>query len=374
MRVLALMTTALILQGCANPMSIYRPLDTASGTGALIDIKQRAIVAGKRPATTTEVTTKGTTVTKAVIAEHPVVCTEPSPDAIASYAAELAAKSDKAGAELGAAIREGAAYNGLRTSSIQLLRDQLFYSCLSFMNGAIDRGQYELLSRRYQRQVVALMAIEQLTGAIKAPAVTLSSENMAMASRAAQQISKDIASTDAALKQLKDDLAKAADGEKAPLQEEIDRLTKNRAAMVQGLSDTRDVLSGGSFKVEVSSVGLPTQRADSHVVAVAEAVRHIVEEITGIDDTPAMCFEALTNASRGVTQTISDYCDIHLKAKTQRMIWLSEELSRLQAILNDSASSQQEKALAIRSAREISKDLGQLQGFIKMQTITDAKQ
>lgn len=342
MKVLALMATALVLQGCANPMSIYRPLDTTSGTGALIDIKQRAIVAGKRPTSTTERAAKDGSVTKTHIAGHSVVCTEPSPDAIASYAAEVAAKSDKAGAELGAAMRESAAYNGLRTSSIQLLRDQLFYSCLSYMNGAIDRSQYELLSRRYQRQVVALMAIEQLTGAIKAPAITLSSENVAAASRAAQQLSKDITNTDAALKQLSDDLTKKADGDKKPVQDEIDRLTKNRAAMVQGLSETQDVLAGGSIKVNVSSVGMPTQRADSHVLAVADTVRDIVGYITGVDDTPAMCFEALADTA-GVTPTLLEHCDTHFKLKTQRMLLQSEELGVLKAVADDPTKSQEER-------------------------------
>ncbi|MDZ4399084.1 hypothetical protein [Hydrogenophaga sp.] len=333
MKVLALIATALILQGCANPMSIYRPLDTASGTGALIDIKQRAIVAGKRPDPTT-----GTPMN--------VVCTEPSPDALASYAAELAAKSDKAGAELGAAVREGAAFVGLRTSSIQLLRDQLFYSCLSFMNGAIDKSQYELMSRRYQRQVVALMAIEQLTGAIKAPPVTLSSDNVAMASRAAQQLSKDIASTDAALKQLNDDLTKKPDAEKKPLQDEIDRLTKNRDAMVQGLSNTRDVLAGGSIKVEVSSVGSSTQRTDGHVLAVAETVREIVRDITGINDLPTLCFSALSSAKEETTTPIRGICESYFKATFDEVEARSRDIRKQQAIAEDPTKSPSERALA----------------------------
>lgn len=343
MKVFALLAAALALQGCANPMSIYRPLDTASGKGALIDIKQRAIVAGQRPGPTT-----GTTTT--------VVCTEPSPDALASYAAELAAKSDKAGAELGAAVREGAAFVGLRTSSIQLLRDQLFYSCLSFMNGAIDKLQYELMSRRYQRQVVALMAIEQLTGAIKAPAVTISSDNVATASRAAQQLSKDIANTDEALKQLKAELTDKPDKpdtEKELLQDEIDRLTKNRAAMVQGLADTRDVMAGGRITVDVSNVGLPTQRSDSHVLAVAGTVREIVKDITGVNDLPALCFSALTAADPGKPTPIREYCETYLKTTASDVEMRLQASLKLQAIADDPGKPLAERERAAKEAERL---------------------
>lgn len=340
MKVFALLAAALTLQACANPMSIYRPLDTASGTGALIDIKQRAIVAGQRPDPAT-----GTTTT--------VVCTEPSPDALASYAAELAAQSDKAGAELGAAVREGAAFVGLRTSSIQLLRDQLFYSCLSFMNGAIDKLQYELMSRRYQRQVVALMAIEQLTGAIKAPAVTLSSDNVATASRAAQQLSKDIATTDEALKQLKNELKDKPDNEKPPLQDEIDRLTKNRAAMVQGLANTRDVMAGGRITVDVSNLVLPTQRSDSHVLAVAGTVREIVKNITGVNDLPALCFSALTAAASGTPTPIHEYCETYLKTTASDVEMRLQASLRLQAIADDPSKPLAERERAAKEAERL---------------------
>lgn len=102
----------------ANHNSIYRDLKTSSGTGALVDIKQRAIVAGERKGNKPE-------------DKINVVCAEPSPDSLSAYAAEIAAKADTGkgvSAEVAAAFQESAAFVGLRTQSIQLLRDAMYRS------------------------------------------------------------------------------------------------------------------------------------------------------------------------------------------------------------------------------------------------------
>lgn len=41
----------------------------------------------------------------------------------------------------------------------------MFRVCEAYVNGGIDDSQYELLMRRYQRHIVAMMVIEQLTQA-----------------------------------------------------------------------------------------------------------------------------------------------------------------------------------------------------------------
>ena len=159
------------LAGCGNLNSIHRPLHTASGTGALIDAKQRAIVVGER------VDVNGN--------RRYVACAEPSPDAMSAYAAEFAGElamsplgSDgtNRSAAVKGALQEAAAFIGMRTPSIQLLRDAMYRTCEAYANGSIDKGQYELAMRRYQRYTVAMMAIEQLTQAGRVPPVTLTTE------------------------------------------------------------------------------------------------------------------------------------------------------------------------------------------------------
>lgn len=173
---------AFAITGCANVNSIYRNLDlTGPGTGpegVALDIKQRAILTNPRAAT------------KPGAQPTHVVCAEPSPDALSAYVASLGAT----GLPLPSAVAGAAAQNplnvalttgetsgsvGLRTQAIQLLRDQLFANCLTYMNGATTGDQYYALQRRSQNITLGLLAIEQLTGAVKADHVALNTSSSA---------------------------------------------------------------------------------------------------------------------------------------------------------------------------------------------------
>lgn len=173
---------ACALSGCANVNSIYRNLDlTGPGTGpegVALDIKQRAILTNPRA-----VTRPG---------EQPlhVVCAEPSPDALSAYVASLGATglplptpAATAAAQnplnLAVAAGETSGSVGLRTQSIQLLRDLLFANCLTYMNGGTNDEQYYALQRRSQNITLGLLAIEQLTGAVKADQVGLNTSSTA---------------------------------------------------------------------------------------------------------------------------------------------------------------------------------------------------
>ena len=69
---MALITSTTI--SCANLNSIYRDFSVHDGNGALIDIKQRAILADSR----TETGKEGQQF------QHTIVCAEPSPDALSA--------------------------------------------------------------------------------------------------------------------------------------------------------------------------------------------------------------------------------------------------------------------------------------------------
>ncbi|MCI5135993.1 MAG: hypothetical protein D3920_13190 [Candidatus Electrothrix sp. AW2] len=110
------------------------------------------------------------------------ICAEPSPDALSAYAAELAGKAnlpESTAAQFAASFQEGSAFVGLRTQSIQLLRDSLYRLCEGYMSGALDKEEYNLLTRRYQRYMVGLLAVEQLTGALRSPAVVINTDGEA---------------------------------------------------------------------------------------------------------------------------------------------------------------------------------------------------
>lgn len=63
-----------LLSGCANWNTAYRDFDVDEA-GAMVDIKQRAIIASKNGE-----------------AGRTIVCAEPSPDALSAHAAEFASE------------------------------------------------------------------------------------------------------------------------------------------------------------------------------------------------------------------------------------------------------------------------------------------
>lgn len=188
-RLLCLAAAACGLAACGNLNSIHRTLDTASGNGVLIDAKQRAIIVSQR----SDVVTVNRMVEQAKgqplklekvdeIQRRYIVCGEPSPDAMSAYAAEFSAELAKSSADGGnrsaaikGALQEAAAFIGMRTPSIQLLRDSMYRTCEAYANGG-SQSEYELAMRRYQRYTVAMMAIEQLTQAGRVPSITLATE------------------------------------------------------------------------------------------------------------------------------------------------------------------------------------------------------
>ncbi|MBB3120653.1 hypothetical protein [Pseudoduganella violacea] len=106
-------------------------------------------------------------------------CAEPSPDALSAFAAKAGldvSVPTKGDIGYSQAFSEGAASIGLRTQSIQLLRDIMFTNCEAFINAGVTEFGLETLQRRFQSTMVAVLAIEQLTGAVKAPAVTISGQ------------------------------------------------------------------------------------------------------------------------------------------------------------------------------------------------------
>lgn len=148
--ILALATP--LVSGCAELTHLTRNRPLGGGEAILVDAKQRGI-----------------------FARNNMICAEPSPDALSALAASqslnVAGKEVTVGESFN--IAESAASIGLRTQSIQLLRDHMYRLCESYQNGAINAAMYQLLHRRFQTTMVGILAIEQLTGTVRAPAVVL---------------------------------------------------------------------------------------------------------------------------------------------------------------------------------------------------------
>lgn len=158
------MAILMLMSSCARLNSIHRESDFGNNARTIsIDAKQRFLL-GRY---TNEKIEK--------------ICAEPSPDVFSAFAASLSgsAKFKAFEAALSASSSENAATIGIRTQAIQLLRDGMYRICEGALNGDVTKDEFVDLHRRYQRIMVTLVAIEQLTGAVRPPSVAIQTSALA---------------------------------------------------------------------------------------------------------------------------------------------------------------------------------------------------
>lgn len=154
--------SVLLITGCSTNFVKIR--DVPPEYVAFTDIKQRALVRF------------GNFKNKDDKITYMRFCAEPFPDALSAIAANtnINIESPKEGTlGLNNAFTESAAFIGNRTTAIQSLRDVMYRNCEAFGNGAIDRAAFTKLMVRFQSSMMAIIAIEQLTGAVKPPATVI---------------------------------------------------------------------------------------------------------------------------------------------------------------------------------------------------------
>jgi len=166
-----------LLTGCANWNSIHHTFGAGNDPpqSISIDAKQRVVIAmAKRSAEY-----DNGKLTSEVIARR--ACAEPSPDAISALASSMAGSGELTSEKVQAALKlqaalsqtETSSFVGIRTQTIQLLRDGMYRLCEAYMSDALDGRSYNRLQRRYQNLMMGLLSIEQLTGAIVAPQIAI---------------------------------------------------------------------------------------------------------------------------------------------------------------------------------------------------------
>jgi len=109
-----------------------------------------------------------------------IVCAEPSPDALVAVAQAASAQAQVAGKGAGGisfSLSESAASIGIRTATIQLLRDGLYRACEAYANGAIDNFGYALILNKIDDVMVTLLGIEGLTRIPPATQVAIGTES-----------------------------------------------------------------------------------------------------------------------------------------------------------------------------------------------------
>lgn len=347
---------AFAVSSCARMTTVMREYDPTNSRSIAIDAKQRVVLSGS-PKVERQVNGSSTITTAT-----PVICAEPSPDALSAIAASTGLALSNADREYvtNFALSESAGSIGLRTQSIQLMRDAMYRLCEGYLSGAIDPVGFETLHRRFQSSMVAILAIEQLTGAVRAPTVALSGSAVVGAAEivakyteltdksrqaipAAQKSVEDATAAFNAAKTSRETLENEAATLKAELggattsppadKAKLDRFNSlnntlipnakkaegerqaSLAAATAALENLqsqlsyydaarRAALSGGGNTSTIAVVNLPsdTSRSDAAMTNVATAVSTIVASTLGLNFTRELCTSIL---GRSVTTMVN---------------------------------------------------------------------
>jgi len=369
------MFRTLLLTGCAFALSacasignlaavnkketIGSGFNSKSPAGVFIDAEQRAVLSNRR-----------------VDEDLRVVCAEPAPDALSAIAAQAGVSvsdiSNAVSAEGG--VSEAAANIGLRTQTIQTLRDGFYRVCEAYMNG-LSQEQYSIMLRRFQTNMIALLAIEQLTGAVKGGDAVVSAsagsgmdyreqylQRAAIASSEQTRLATQIEQTNEEIGILEDvnaqcesggfgDGCSAADVERRG--REIRDLRAQRRSMeraqasAEATERTNNLLAESAPSATDSSAGgmtgsWPSTPAYPPSYAVAEAVRDITMAIVRNDYGVQLCFEHLRHVKEGERTALSDDCEDVMDAYVQQLTdanAMRVEIQRAQAALMESVAS-----------------------------------
>jgi hypothetical protein len=324
-------TLSFLTVSCANWNSIHRQSDLSS-TGAQVisvDAKQRHLVSVLQP-----VMNDGNIDPK--ISKR-IVCVEPSPDVFSVYSAALeanAGKSDELQAALKLATGETGATIGLRTESIQLLRDAMYRLCEAHAAGAILQYDYSRLLAKYQKSMVTLIAISQLTGAVRPPQIVISNQAQLENSNKLYEAKTELTKADSQLKKQQGELktladklsesekalgdsydkkcpngkaAADADKDKCEKYKEVltQKLTKDNEVAVssKNVQDWQKVLDGEQARVALSnnSAATITQGGNAvvdsqAVITVAQIVRDMVNDVF-MEDAIQTCLDLVKQVS-----------------------------------------------------------------------------
>jgi hypothetical protein len=158
------------LTGCAN--YIFKTFDIDQSNESLsLDAKQRVVLVTERGGKDRN---------------QKIVCAEPSPDALsaiaasASGAAAVTIPGTGGGGATGGSggfaggMSESVASLAMRTQTIQLLRDGYYRLCEAYMNGAIDKHQYNVVLVNIDRLMETLLGIDGIAGTRNVAPVAIS--------------------------------------------------------------------------------------------------------------------------------------------------------------------------------------------------------
>ncbi len=178
----------------------------------------------------------------------------------------------------------------------------------------MNKARFDILMRRYQKYMVALLGIEQLTGTVRVPTVTINTQGRAEAARTVSALRREKEAIDEQIKALEKEKATAetTDARKADIDKEIAELAADRTLVEKGIAEARGLSASGAASANVSVVNLQGARGDEHVRAVAQSVEKLVLQIINSDDTGQLCFSHLGSAPKA-EHPLAKFCATFLE-------------------------------------------------------------
>ena len=265
--------------GCASMTHYNQERTTGSNKAIFVDAKQRGVYSVKKTKTNgnNSISWEG-------------ICAEPAPDAISSLAATLGVDltvTDKGKLGVSHSITEGVSSIGLRTAAIEALRDIMYRNCEAYALGGISDIGIETLQRRFQSTMVAILAIEQLTGAVRAPTVILTGASSAGSPDAIVDLTNK---TEVARKSLDD--AKSAE---AKAKEKYDSAVASR-------KDTEKKIVDGKVEAErIRTLKTPTEEEKKKLAEYDELTKTLTKNKEA-EDTSKKEHEASQETTKGRKQ------------------------------------------------------------------------
>lgn len=318
--------------------------ESGSATMVFIDAKQRGVLAvpGKTETNTTTTQTVSTpasadgktpatvqTHEKAVTVSGSVLrlCAEPSPDALSAFAASGSANAsvkDKVDFAAAFGISEAAGSMGLRTQSIQLMRDAMYRICEGAASGLISSNQFETLQRRFQSSMVAILAIEQLTGAVRGPNVLLAGNANVTGAQALADLSANAAK---ARKKVTDLSAFAKTKKDATEKAEADLSTFLGGRTPDKITDANEKVSLNTKTKAVDDAKADQKKADDEVTDAKDELGYFEAALsairTGDISTSSSAAGAVPPLSPQSTQQVAEAVE-HIVQQTLELGFLRE--------------------------------------------------
>lgn len=287
--------------GCgAEFNSIFRTFKTENQS-VLIDAKQRVIAVSALKDKKSE-----------YVRSH--LCAEPSPDALSALSAAVTASGSykEVGAQIAASISEVASNIGVRTQTIQLLRDAMYRLCEAHMNGALDAKEFQAQHRRYQIMMSGLMAIEALTGVVTPKQVVLRGESLATTGR-------NLIEAERNLKEAKDNL-KIAEDQEAAATSSLNAAKKVQKDFEDRYPEPRNDEQKNKELKELQAATAAAQSSVEHKTEAKNSKKKVVEEMQALFEASKSLSAQSSTSGTVATNSCSPKCSTFSEANHEQVI------------------------------------------------------